>query len=95
MLLKKLSQFYPLSTKSKQNYVVAYEAFPKLDPERDPLQWWKMQSPRFPGLCKLAQSYLSVCATSSSSERLFSTSGNIVTPQRASLKPDKVDMLIF
>ena len=73
----------------------AYEAMPKLDPEEDPLYWWKVQSPRFPGLRKLAQSYLSVCATSSPSERLFSTSGNIVTTQRASLKPDKVDMLVF
>ena len=28
----------------------AYEAILKLDPEEDPLYWWKMQSPRFPGL---------------------------------------------
>ena len=46
-------------------------------------------------LRKLAQSYLSVCVTSSPSERLFSTSGNIVTTQRDSLKPDKVNMLVF
>ena len=70
-------------------------AFPKLDPEEDPLQCWKVQSPRFPALCKLAQLYLCVCATSSSSEHLFSTSGNIVTHQTASLKPDKVDMLVY
>ena len=75
--------------------VDAYVAIPKVDPEEDPLHWWKVQSPRFPGMRKLAQSYLSVCATSSPSERLFSTSGNIVTTQRASLKPDKVDMLVF
>ena len=37
--------------------VVAYEAFPKLDPEGHLLQWWKVQSPRFPGLCKPVQSY--------------------------------------
>ena len=72
-----------------------YEAIPQLDPEEDPLQWWKVQSPRFPALCKLAQSYFSVCATSSPSERLFKTAGNIVTTQRASLKPDNVNMLVF
>ena len=33
----------------------AYEAMPKLDPEEDSL-YWKVQSPRFPGLHKLAQS---------------------------------------
>ena len=37
--------------------VVAYEAFRKLDPEGHLLQWWKVQSPRFPGLCKPVQSY--------------------------------------
>ena len=73
----------------------AYEAIPQLDPEEDPLQWWKVQSSRFPALCKLAQSYFSVCATSSPSERLFKTAGNIVTTHRASLKPNNVDMLVF
>ena len=38
---------------------------------------------------------LSVCATSCASERLFSVSGNIVTPTRTCLNPDKVNMLVF
>ena len=32
---------------------------------------------------------------SAASERLFSTSGNIVSPLRSCLKPSKVDMLVF
>ena len=34
-----------------------------------------------------------VCVTIASSERLFSATGNIVTPLRAHLSPDKVEML--
>jgi hypothetical protein len=66
-----------------------------LDMEGEPLLWWKQHNVEYPILSKLAQKYLCVCATSTSSERLFSTSGSIVTPQRAGLKPEKVNMLTF
>ena len=72
-----------------------YEAISQLDLEEDPWQKWKVHSLKFPGLRQLAQSYLSVFATHSLSEHLFSTSGNIVTTQKASLKPDNVVMLAF
>lgn len=66
-----------------------------LDGEEDPLMWWKINEQRLPVMAKLARKYLCVCATSTASERVFSTAGNIVTPSRALLKPDKVHMLIF
>ena len=68
---------------------------PKVDEEEDPLEWWKINSVIFPSLSVLAKKYLCVCATSSPSECLFSTSGNVVGDNRASLKPDKVNMLVF
>ena len=53
-----------------------------------------MYSTKFPlKHITLTQKYLSVCATSSASERLFNTLGNAVTPSRSSLKPDKVNMI--
>ena len=61
----------------------------------DPLQWWKSYESQFPILAMLAKYYLSMCATSSPSERVFSTSGNIITSKRSCLKPDKVDKLVF
>ena len=61
----------------------------------NPLQWWKCHQNIFPILSHLARKYLSVCATSSPSERVFSTSGNIITSKRTCLKPDKVDQLVF
>ncbi|KAK7944766.1 hypothetical protein WMY93_000494 [Mugilogobius chulae] len=66
-----------------------------IDGEEDPLAWWKAHKINFPQLSKLARKYLCVPATSAASERLFSTGGNIVTCTRSSLKPAKVDMLVF
>jgi hypothetical protein len=73
----------------------SYSISPKLDFEEDPLQWWRMHNIEYPCLSRLAKKYLCVCATSCPSERLFSTSGNIVTPSKCSMKPDTVDMLTF
>ena len=70
-------------------------SLPKLDTEEEILPWWKLYGSKYPFISQLAQKYLSICATSSASERLFSTSGNVVTPSRSSLKPDKVNMLTF
>ncbi|XP_059417293.1 E3 SUMO-protein ligase ZBED1-like [Carassius carassius] len=73
----------------------SYILIPKIHSEQDPLAWWRIHKVNFPHLSKLAEKYLCVPATSTPSERLFSTSGNVVTCQRASLKPSKVDMLVF
>lgn len=79
------------ATKEVDDYLSAS----RLDFEEDPLLWWKGQSLNYPILQKFAQKYLCVCATSSASERLFSTAGNVVSSFRSTLKPDKVDMLVF
>jgi len=73
----------------------SYLMTPAIDGEENPLAWWKLHKINFPQLSKLARNYLCVPATSSPSERLFSTGGNIVTCTRSSLKPAKVDMLVF
>lgn len=52
----------------------------------NPLQCWKSNEGRFPSLAFLAKSYLCVPATSTPSERLFSSAGNIVSKKRASLR---------
>ncbi|XP_039679163.1 E3 SUMO-protein ligase ZBED1-like [Perca fluviatilis] len=66
-----------------------------LDAEEDPLKWWTESQRLYPRLSNLARKYLCIPATSSSSERVFSTSGNIVTCLRSSLKPDHVNRLVF
>ena len=59
------------------------------------VKWWKDHSKDLRYIFILAKKYLSVCAISCASERVFSTSGNIVTGKRNCLKPDKVDKLLF
>ncbi|XP_076651127.1 uncharacterized protein LOC143358110 [Halictus rubicundus] len=47
------------------------------------IEWWGCHRKRFPILSLAAQHYLAVPATQVTSERLFSTSGNIVTQTRS------------
>lgn len=60
-----------------------------------PLAWWKTKEEIYPTLAPLARKYLAVQATSASSERLFSTAGNIVTVKRARLTDDNVENIAF
>ncbi|CAL9699769.1 unnamed protein product [Knipowitschia caucasica] len=78
-----------------QTELSTYLLTPEIDPDTEPLQWWKHHEPNFPRLSNLAKKYLSVPATSAPSERLFSVGGGIVTCNRACLKPEVVDRLVF
>lgn len=61
----------------------------------DPLKWWSENEGRFPALSKLAKSFLCIPATSTPSERIFSTAGNICSQKRASLSAEHVEKLTF
>ncbi|XP_073699819.1 E3 SUMO-protein ligase ZBED1-like [Garra rufa] len=72
-----------------------YLQAPGPDSETDPLEWWRQHELSFPSVARLAKKYLCIPATSSSSERAFSASGNIITCKRSCLKPNTVDQLVF
>ncbi|XP_039519610.1 E3 SUMO-protein ligase ZBED1-like [Pimephales promelas] len=73
----------------------SYLLSPSIDSEEDPLKWWRLHQINFPRMSRVAQKYLCIPATSSPSERVFSTGGNVVTCHRSCLKPEMVDMLVF
>ena len=60
-----------------------------------PFKWWASQESRFPTLSCLAKKYLAIPATSTSSERLFSDAGNIMTVKCANLLPSTFEHLVF
>ena len=59
------------------------------------LQWWFDQSHIYPFLYKMVCVYLAAPASSGSSERVFSSVGNIVTKKRNRLGSELVNNLIF
>jgi len=61
----------------------------------DPFEWWKSHEKKFPLVAQLAKKYLCIPATSFASERVFSTAGNIVTPQRNCLATENVATNVF
>ncbi|XP_064418954.1 zinc finger BED domain-containing protein 6-like [Latimeria chalumnae] len=63
--------------------------------EEDPLCFWKKKRRLWPSLANLAVFYLTCPPSSISSERLFSSAGNIVSDQRASLSEANVEHLTF
>lgn len=71
------------------------EAPPLSLAEGNPLSWWKEHQCEYPLLSHLAKVYLCIPGTSVSSERVFSTAGDIVTAQRSLLSSDHVDQLLF
>lgn len=60
----------------------------------NPLEYWKHEN-MFPGIKRLVKSFLSIPASSVASERLFSCAGIVSEKKRCSLKPHKVNQLVF
>ncbi|CAF4613452.1 unnamed protein product, partial [Didymodactylos carnosus] len=58
--------------------------------EYNPLYFWQQQQTqlKLPLLARVARRIFSIPATSAAVERLFSASGNLITPIRANLDPD-------
>jgi hypothetical protein len=73
----------------------AYLAEPQIRFDMDPFMWWKLRANRYPAVADMARRYLCIPATSASSERTFSTAGNIVTAKRNCLLPKNVSLLVF
>ena len=71
-----------------------YERFSVANKHVNILLWWKDHEKVLPLLAKVAKKVLTIPATSSKSERVFSTGGNFVTKKRNRLAANKVEDLI-
>ena len=56
------------------------------------MEWWRHHEAQFPLLSKTVKVVFPTPAASS--ERVFSVAGNVVTPKRARLNPEKIEDLV-
>lgn len=63
--------------------------------EVNPLDFWRVNSSRWPLLAKLAQRVLGVQATSAQCERMFSIAGHIFSPKRRRTGIKLFEKLVF
>ncbi|XP_078017009.1 E3 SUMO-protein ligase ZBED1-like [Epinephelus lanceolatus] len=75
--------------------VELYKGLPAISMAEDPVMWWWEKKDILPLLFIIATGYLCTQASSTPSERVFSTAGNTISQERSRLLPEKVDMLIF
>uniref|UniRef100_A0ACD5YRM4 Uncharacterized protein n=1 Tax=Avena sativa TaxID=4498 RepID=A0ACD5YRM4_AVESA len=65
-----------------------------LNKKFDVLLWWRLNAHRYHVIAKMAKNFLSIPATSVSSESTFSTGGQVLDDYRRSLKPAMVEALV-
>jgi zinc finger BED domain-containing protein 1 (E3 SUMO-protein ligase ZBED1) len=96
VVVEKNSQASETSTQSVLSVEMRqYFAEPLMIRKSDPLLYWENNKCKYPNLHKLAVKYLSIIATSVPSERLFSSAGDIITPERNRLDDRNLDDLLF
>nr|XP_055051518.1 E3 SUMO-protein ligase ZBED1 [Misgurnus anguillicaudatus] len=86
--IKQSTSAIPADQRAKLE-ITSYLQEEVIDGDDKPLEWWKENGSRFPLLANMARKYLCITATSTPSERVFSAAGNIVTPHRNLLKPER------
>jgi hypothetical protein len=72
-----------------------YFSLPDEDVDSDPLKFWKANEYALPKLAKLAKKYLCIPATSASSERAFSTAGQLYRKNRLRLTGKVAEQILF
>lgn len=74
--------------------IIQYQKEKPLSLTGNPLEWWKKHEIYYAILSHLAKLYFGISATSVPSERVFSSAGDLITAQRATLKPEYIDMTV-
>ena len=61
----------------------------------DPLEWWKSNESKYPNIAIAARRYLAILASSVPVERLFSSTGIVISPKRTSINSAAMAALVF
>ena len=83
-----------LQTKKKNQIVNFDDKYAEEDDTIDILQWWKLNSTKYPILSYMALDILVIPVSIVASELAFSTGGRILDPHRTSQKPYTVEALV-
>lgn len=67
------------------NELERYLVSPAIAEDRDPLAWWKANASDYPDLACMARDYLAIPATSTASERVFSSAKHLISDTRIGL----------
>ena len=87
-------EFYSKETTTEEEYIIYLKESP-ISQKDHPLDYWKLNSNRFPILSILARRFLAIPATSASIESTFSIGNNIITKSRNRLSSTTIKELIL
>jgi hypothetical protein len=79
----------------KGNEIERYLSLPLAEKQTNIHDWWSLREKEFPNLSVLAKKFLSIPATSTPSERVFSKMGDLYQKKRCSLGTKRAEKIIF
>ena len=91
----KLFSIFEQSQPKATNEVEEYLKEDKIPFNHCPFNWWLNKKNKYPILAKMARIYLAIPATSTSSERLFSDAGNLLSAKRSRINSELFKRIMF
>ena len=91
----KLFSIFEQNQPKASDEVEEYLREDKIPFEQCPFNWWLNKKNKYPILAKMARIFLAIPATSTSSERLFSDAGNLLTSKRSRLNSELFKHMMF
>ena len=91
----KLFSIFEQSQPKAINEVEEYLKEDKISFNQCPFNWWLSKKNKYPILAKMARIYLAIPATSTSSERLFSDAGNLLSAKRSRINSELFKRIMF
>jgi hypothetical protein len=91
----KLFSIFEQNQPKASNEVEEYLKEDKIPFNQCPFNWWLNKKNKYPVLTKMARIFLAIPATSTSSERLFSDAGNLMTSKRTRIDSELFKRMMF